>query len=474
MMRPASRSASFLVLAGLILGGTLILPYGLIQVSPGIMRTLFPAYALTVGLLVMNRWPSAFPAVCVGFCAFVPFLRRVADYQVGFVQANPILLGSLVVLLPALPSLFRRILTPGAPLAGPLAAMVGCLMYGSFLALVGEKVIQALYEPAWYILPVALATFVMERPADLVAIRRSLTQAVLLIMPIMTVYGVLQYVSPQPWDIVWMLNVDNNTFGKPMPYEVRVFSMLNSPGTAGVFTAYAMLMLSGGGLIGMLVAVAALPLLLLTIIRTAWLAVFIGLVAILVVAPATQRLRLVGALAAGILAMVLLVASPAVPVSVKNMIEDRANSFTSLGTDTSANDRRDTYASFYNRLAESPLGEGFGANGSATASVQKRDLPALDSGILEIFLTFGLPVGMIYMYSLGAIILAAWRGMRLSRGALADCFAVLVATLAIMPLGNSIAGETGGIQWTAIGLLLTVSAQQVAKPVRAAMLRRAA
>lgn len=454
----AGRPVSFLLLVVLVLGGTLLVPYGLVLAAPGVTRQLFPVYALIIGLVVLNRWPNAYPAVAIGFCAFVPFLRRVADFSAGFEQTNPILLGSLVVLLPTLPSLFRRILTRGAPLAVPFALMAGCIFYGAVLALFDGKLIQGLYEPAWWVLPPALATFVMERPSELAAIRRATIQSLIVIVPIISAYGVLQFVSPQPWDLVWMLNVDNSTFGRPIPYEVRVFSMLNSPGTCGVFTAYAMLALAGGGIVGMVTAIVAIPLLLLTVIRTAWIAAGVGLFAILILAPAQQRLRLIGACAVAILLLGVLLTSSTVPVTIQNLVTERAQSFVSLGTDNSASDRRDTYASFYNRLANSPLGEGFGANGSATAAAQKRELVALDSGILEIFLTFGLPVGLVYTYFMCAVTVASWRGLRRSRGALSSSFAVLVATLAIMPLGLSFVGETGALQWTSIGVLLTMSA----------------
>ena len=464
VVAPASNPASFPVLAVLILVGTLLLPYGLVQASPGVVRLLFPGYALVVSLVVLNRWPTAYPALCVGFAAFAPFLRRLADFQAGFVQFNPILLAPLVVLIPALPSLFRRILTPGATLAAPLALMVGCVFYGSMLALFSGKIVQGLYEPGLWLLPPALATFVMERPAELGAIRRALTQTLMVVVPVISVYGVLQYVSPQPWDIIWMQNVDNATFGRPVPYEVRVFSMLNSPGTAGMFTSYALLVLCGSGIFGMLVGLASLPLLLLTVIRTAWLGAAAGLVAMMLLAPAKHRIQLAGVFVAAFVGLGALLSSSFIPVSISNMLSDRVQTFTNLSTDGSASDRKDTYASFYNRFAESPLGEGFGANGSATAASQKRALVALDSGFLEIFLTFGLPVGLVYMYFICAVCAAAWRGLRLSRGAFSSYYAVLVATIVIMPLTLSIVGETGALQWTPIGLLLAVAA---AKPAGA-------
>lgn len=451
------RVASFPVQVALVLVFTLVLPYVLIQLSPSITRLLFPLYTLIVGVGVIVRWPCSYPAICVAFGTFSPFLRRVADYYAGFQQTNPILLGPLVVLLPSLLWLSRRIFTRGAPMAGAFGLMTACIAYGSVLALFSDKLIQGLYEPAWWLLPPALAAYVLEHGRHIDKIARAMGQTLIVVLPIMTVYGVLQFVAPLPWDLVWMLNVDNATFGRPEPYGIRVFSMMNSPGTTSFFVAYAIIFMCGGSLLSTVMAIAALPLLMLTLVRTAWFSTAAGLLALALVGSGGKRMQLVLALVGGASLIGVMMATPAVPIAIKNVVMDRVLSIGSLGTDSSANDRRDTYASFWDRLAVSPFGEGFGANGSAISATQKRDLPALDSGILESLLTFGVPIGCAYFVSLSMFVAACWRGLKQSQGKLAAAFGLLVAIVVDFPFGLSHVGEFTPLEWTAIGMLLVSS-----------------
>ena len=85
--------------------------------------------------------------------------------------------------------------------------------------------------------------------------------------------------------------------------------------------------------------------------------------ALALVGSGGKRMQLVVALVGGAGLVAVMMVTPAVPIAIKNVVLDRVMSIGSLGTDSSANDRRDTYASFWERLAVSPFGEGFGANG---------------------------------------------------------------------------------------------------------------
>ena len=431
---------------------SLVLPFALLQVSAALTRASFPGFALLVGLITARFWPERLAAVAVVFCAFDPFLRRVADAQLGFVQSNPILLGPLVVMIPAAPALCRRLLNPG-PLRLPMLLMTGCVLYAAFLALFADKIVQGLYEPAWWMLPPALAMFVVEHRAEANLIRRILFLTLALIMPVIALYGANQYLHPAPWDVLWMQNVNNPTFGEPLPMLVRVFATLNSPGTTSFFVVFALLFLFGeGGVLGLIGGIACLPLLLLTLVRTAWFSAAAGLLCIVIFGQAKRRLQLtmVCLLLAG--GAVVLAGNLSVPMELRDLVLKRFESLTSLQGDSSAQDRLETYASFYDRLADSPLGEGFGANASALATSQKSDLPPLDSWLLMVALTFGVPVGSIYIVSLGLLVRIGWLGFRASRDAMSGQIAVVCAVLVNIPFGFSL--ETGSLQWSALGLLL--------------------
>ena len=49
-------------------------------------------------------------------------------------------------------------------------------------------------------------------------------------LPPLALYGVYQFVRIPAWDAAWMINADLKSIGSPMPYLVRVFGTLNTPG----------------------------------------------------------------------------------------------------------------------------------------------------------------------------------------------------------------------------------------------------
>ena len=448
-----------LILIGL---GVLVVPYGLVTAAAGIARLLFPVYALLLAAYAFRRWQPCYLSLCIGLLVFCPFLRRVADAHAGFEQTNPILLAPYVALLPCLPSLLRMILTPGAPMRLGFVVMTLLFSYAGVLAVAGGKLIQAFYEPLGWLLPVAACAFVIDHGDLRVEIRRSLRWALILILPIITVYGIEQFLAPSDIDRMWMLNVDNASFGKPVAYEVRVFSTLNGPGVAGVFTEAAMLFLLGEGGLGGLVSVATLPLLALTLVRAAWFGFGMGLLVAVILMPALRRVQLLMMSALAVLGILVFMSSPAVPPDLQNYLLDRWQSLFELRNDSSANDRLDTYAASINRMADTPWGEGYGANASAS---QKRDLVSIDSGFLESLIIYGIVGGIVYLLALFAFVFAGFKACLRQRNQLVLCFATMASLVVCLPFGSHQTGESSFVGWIALGLLLA-SADRADTPGR--------
>ena len=83
------------------------------------------------------------------------------------------------------------------------------------------------------------------------ALHRMICLALLIALPLMATYGVALYFAPARWGVDWLTNIQLvdpglASIGNPLPYELRVFSTMNSPGS---FTAFA--------LVGILVAPAS-------------------------------------------------------------------------------------------------------------------------------------------------------------------------------------------------------------------------
>ncbi len=456
----SAESASFVPVCLLVLVAALGGPYGAIMLAGGgLVRTVYPAYIVCVAVFVITKHRPLYPAFMIAVFAFSPFLRRVADYQAGFSVFSLILLGPYVGLLPTVPALLRRAFGGRGALNWPFAVMLFCVIYAAFLAMFSLAFIAAAFEAMKWLLPTALAAFIMAEPAEASTVRRSVIQALCLIMPILTVYGIYQFLYAPLWDVYWMTNIDNTTFGVAEAYGIRVFSMMNSPGTAALFGSYAMILLAGEGVVAASIAAVSLPLLALTLLRSAWLALAVGLAALIVQASAGRRLILLAGAGAIGVAAASVFASPALPPEINNIVSDRLSTFSSLATDTSANDRVEVYRVFSDRLAANLMGEGFGANASTVSiSEARHPLASIDSGLLETFLIYGIFGGTVYFAALTALLIEAARARAFQDGSLDGSFAVVIAMLAVLPLGTSHVGEIGMLVWVALGILLSSAA----------------
>ncbi len=337
----------------------------------------------------------------------------------------------------------------------PFTAILFCTVYAAFAALFQLRFVPAIYEAIRWVTPVALAAFVIENRIQAPRIRIHLLAMLAFVLPVLGVYGILQFLHPPLWDVYWMNNIQNPTFGLPEAFRVRVFSMMNAPMPMGMFAALGFVLMAASGWVTLLPALLVLPTLALTLIRTAWLAWAAGMATLFVFGRPRQRLAiaLVLALAAGCFGL-----KDALPPTAQNLLDQRLNTFADMQTDKSADDRLEVYGRFSARLADHPLGEGFGANQGTATESEHRDLEAIDSGILEAFLIFGIPCGCLYFAALTGLSIQAFRAMhRDSSRKLVGGFAMVCMVAATLPLGLQQAGELGVLEWPALALLLASS-----------------
>lgn len=437
----------------------LALPFAAIEVGGGgPVRTVYPAYVLLAAGWVISHRRPLYPAFMLAVFAFAPFLRRLADFQAGPTVLSLMLLAPWIGLVPTLPALLRQLLGRGG-LQWPFAAITICVVYAALIAAYRLALVAAGFESLRWLLPTALCAFIMARPDEAEQVRRAVMRALCWIIPVVTVYGIYQFVIAPSWDVFWMMNIDNATFGRPEPFAIRVFSTLNSPGTAGVFCSYALVLLAGEGLLPLVAAASGLPLLALTLVRTAWISVAVGLAVLIMRTKGTRRLLLAaGLVAIGLGAIAVLDSRTLLPPEVRNLITERLDTVSNGSSDVSAVDRLQVYSSFFDRLADNPMGEGFGANAStASAQSSHQDLPSIDSGVLEAYLTFGIVFSTLYFGALAAIMIQAGRFARHWRHRCDPSYAVIWAVIANLPFGSNQIGEIGVLPWIVLGTILARS-----------------
>ena len=85
----------------------------------------------------------------------------------------------------------------------------------------------------WF-LPLCFGWYIATRADDVHRIEAAAASTFIAGAFVAGLYGMYQFVSPPLWDINWMQRSGMTTIGRPVPFEVRVFGTMHSPGILGV------------------------------------------------------------------------------------------------------------------------------------------------------------------------------------------------------------------------------------------------
>ena len=263
------------------------------------------------------------------------------------------------------------------------------------------------------------------------------------------------------WDAYWMVQSDMGSIGTPFPYEVRVFSTLNSPGPfATVMMAGLLLLLRTPGTLRWGAAAVGFASFLLSLVRSAWGGWVVGLLVLAAQLPTRERTRLALTLVAlGVAALPLLRLGP-----VAESVNTRFETLEDIEGDTSYNARLQLYTDMASFIVRNPLGLGMGSTGVATDLGDAGGVLNLDSGVIAVPYTFGI-LGTFY-YAGGVLWLFGLALAQL-RGAGAfglTCFSIAVAGLSQVVFGNAWVGVTGVVIWFFLCLTLSSYEYERAQP----------
>ena len=413
-----------------------------------VLKYAYPAGALVVGLVLYREHRALYLGYVWWLWFLTPLVRRLIDYRVGYDSINPVLTAPLLVsglclwsLFLHLPKLTRR------SLVGLLPILVS-LLYAYPLGIRSTGLQAATFSLLQWLVPVALgfhlATDVQRYPEYRATTRLAFTWAALLL----GLYGVWQFISPQPWDSYWMMNADMTTIGRPLPLEVRVFSTLNSPTPFAMVMLVGLLMLlSERTVVHVLVGVPAYLAFLFSLVRTAWGGWVIGVWVYASYLRSPARIRL--AVSVGTLAL-LVGAVTATPLGSR--IERRFATFTGLSEDKSLEVREATAGEIARSILEDPLGRGLGATGSARR-LASGATQTFDNGLLNLFFSLGWVGGLLYLGGTLAMMTGLIRRFEprqdpIPKVARAVGFATFAALLSL----NTLIGVSGAMFWGLLGL----------------------
>lgn len=446
---------------------------------------------MTVAVHQRSTRSSEWTYVLLTLAAFVftPELRRLVDWRGNFDPLNAFAVIPLLMLCPiAVLAFRRRRRLRGSAFSFVAITWLAAFTYSTFIAAAHGAAVQALYADAQFCLPMTVGAWLITCDDTMEAAHARLARALFLFGSIASAYGIIQYVVAPPWDTAWMQNTGYEGFGSPEPFGIRVFGVLNGPGVFALFVGSVILfnlpylrvrnLVGMGGLLLMIVA------LMLSMVRSAWLAVLIGVIIFLWLSA--QRFQAVKSIAAvvivcgiGSFAALLAIPNP----GVRDRIAERFTTLSNVQDDGSTQERRATAGATLQRAFDQPAGAGAGVTGggsklSTSDALLSNGVPAgpIDNGFVSRFFEMGVPGFAAFIVaccmSIGIAVRAYGRRKRWRDGAgmavAASCIATQVVIFAINISGDGQQAILGVLFFAAFALPLMRSAPgKIAVPARA-------
>lgn len=409
-------------------------------------KPLFMCGCAAAGWYAWRQGPAAHLQAVLVLFAFAPLVRRLVDLSIGFDPAGLMLVGPLLAILVPAPRLLQMLQSPRSPgvVIVPVLVVGGCVVYAAALSIMQADWMNAASGALKWVAPLVYAAALIES-ADRDDMLEAATAAFAMILPVIGIYGILQYIDPPAWDIYWMQFASITSAGVPVPYGVRTFSTMNGPASFSTFTAIGLTFVcfARRNWPSLLLAGPAAFALMLSLYRTAWISLAVGILFCMLFGATRRKavLILVGIVVAVILAATL--------TPFGDVIGDRVATFGEGARDGSAQERLDQFVTLWTQWDSSLFGVGFTNTDVGTAGAMP-----VDGMLIACWMTMGIVAGLICLAALiwAALlpVFAAWR----DGGPDAIIIGALgCGALVQLPLANITSGENGFLFWTFAVLL---------------------
>ena len=413
-----------------------------VTATPGLGQIARPFFILGCGAVGWYAWrqgPGAHLKVALTLFAFAPLVRRVVDLSVGYDYTGLMLIGPLLAILVPVPQLLLARQQSADRMMPLLLAVGGCAIYAGSLSLVRGDWLNAASGTLKWCAPLFYAAALIEY-SDRKEVVQAAASAFLVILPLAGLYGIIQYVDPQDWDLYWMQFAPILSAGEPVPYGVRTFSTMNSPASFATFTAVGLIIIciSQAGWRSVLPASLAGIALMLSLYRTAWISLAFGLLFCTLFSSTRSKASAI------LLGTVVIVVLAAMLTPFGEVISERAATFAEGAQDGSAQERLGEFVTLWNQWDSSLFGVGFSSSDVGSAG----KMP-IDGMFVECWLQMGIVVGLICLSALFLAIANTIRSAWQDRGLDAVIIGALgCGALVQVPLADITSGETGFLFWT--------------------------
>lgn len=420
---------------------------GLILLHQGrLVEYFFPLGAFAVAAVLYWRSPAHYIGFVCWLFFLTPEVRRLADFVNGsFNEQSPIMVATLLAVALTGLTLIRRAALLGQRRAAPLVLIVIALLYAFVVGMAQVGPAAATFTLINWLYPVMVAFYLTVTWRHYPDYHRVLLKTFVYGGLLMSVYGLLEFVSPMPWDAFWLISSKMLSEGQPVPFGMRISSTMNSCGPFAVTLMTILLMsLAARGKARIVLGCVGIPALLLTSARSTWGGFAIALVYSFAMLDGKNRMRLMAAVLG-----LAVVAAPLMMIDqVAEPVLQRLSSIQDLGQDDSFQARADFYKSFMSSALTDIAGQGLGTTGLGSKLSNDTAAQAMlnfDSGLMEVPYVMGWPGTLLYTTG---IVMLLWRAYRASRQHPSDLLAisgvgVAVAILSMMVFINTLTSVSG-------------------------------
>jgi hypothetical protein len=421
-----------------------------------LLELAFTPMTVPIAWRLYRRYPAHYLGFVCWLFFLTPEVRRFADFFNGsFNPRSMIMVAPLLAAAISGMAVFTHYRMLGQRCAAPLLLIMTALLYAFLIGVVRAGIAPAAFTLCGWMFPTLIGFRMIVTWQEYPAYHRVLLKTFVYGTFVMGAYGVIQFVSPPPWDAFWLISSGMESDGLPVPFSMRIPSTMNSSGPFGIAIMVGLLMsLAARGKMRAAAAVVGVPALLFTSVRAAWGGWTIGLLYPLAMLDGRSRVRLiVGVVAfAGICMPLTMIDEIATPL-IK-----RVESFQNINDDSSYRVRENFYKNFLFTALSDISGEGFGMTGIGTklADDPTKVNVVFDSGLMEVPYVMGWPGTLLYATGLLTLI---WRAFAASYARKRDRVAIsgvgtALAIFSMMIFMNTL--QAAGGMFFMIGVVMPV------------------
>jgi hypothetical protein len=435
----ADTSKSWMLILGLILITVICITFKL----GIILRVLFPVSSLIVGIFLYNKQLSLYIGFTWWIYFLTPFIARIVDLQAGWDPSRTMILAPFLVSLVSGYTTIKYLASSYSRGGDIFILPIIGLFYAFLISLINRSPFIATKALLDWLTPIIFGFHIFSNWRYYPEIRQSIQRTFLWGALIMGSYGIFQYLTLPEWDKSWLM--DSGMFvsaGNPAPFEIRVWSTLNSPGPfANIMMAALLILPSYATPLYIPATVVGFLSLLLTLVRSAWGGWLIGMLTYVPTLKVIAQTKLLtGAL------VILLCLIPLTTMEEFNShILNRVDTLSDIEADDSYNSRKEMTSALMGRALTEVVGEGFSNEN-------------IDSGIIEMLLSLGWIGTSLYLAGLTKILskIISSDGYD-SDSFMASSRAICISLLGQIVFGVSFKGIGGMPFWAFAGTILAAS-----------------